>query len=430
MAQVEAAARKKTGIFYGYWIVAAAFLIFFVNSGCSFYSFGLFVTPLEKAFGWSRSSIMLATTMLNIAQGFGGLFVGRVIGRFGMKPVLIAGTIVVTICFALMSGINNLWQFYLLYGIAGIGLSTTFAPPSAIILNWFQRRRGLYIGLAGIGLGFAGVVMPLLLSGLVIPGLGWRAGYLMLGIMPSAAVIPLTLFVIKERPQDMGLLPDGDDVLAEREASVNPAADGLKTREALKTPAFWLIAISGIAYGFSTQAITLNQVPHLEDIGYPILEAASALGAVGVGSSLGKFCFGVICDFIGSRWARVIGLGFQLAAVAILLTVGPATPLAIIWTYSILLGLGLGSWVPTQTLQVSGNFGIADYVTISSLIGIFHVLGGSTGPLFAAYIHDTQGTYQLAFISFTVMYGFAVLATILTRQPKSYRSTGKGQIGH
>ena len=430
MAQLEIAARKKTGIFYGYWIVAAAFMIFFVNSGCSFYSFGLFVTPLEKAFGWSRSSIMIATTMLNIAQGFGGLFVGRIIGRFGMKRVLIGGTLIVTICFAFISGINELWQFYLFYGIAGLGLSTTFAPPSAIILNWFKRRRGLYIGLAGVGLGFAGVVMPLLLSGFVIPNMGWRAGFLMLGIMTSATVIPLTLFVIREKPEDMGLLPDGDDAPTERETAVNKLADGLRTRAALKTSAFWLIAISGIAYGFSTQAITLNQVPHLEDIGYPVLEAASALGAVGIGSSLGKLGFGIVCDYIGSRWARIIGLGFQLAAVGILLTVGPATPLVIIWTYAILLGFGLGSWVPTQTLQVSSNFGIIDYVTISSFIGIFHVLGGSTGPLFAAYIHDTQGTYQFAFTCFVVMYVIAVVATILTRRPKSYRGTNRAQALH
>lgn len=429
MTGAEVAIKKKAGIFYGYWIVIAAFIIFFVNSGCSFYSFGLFVTPLEKAMGWSRSSIMFANTLLGLAQGIGALFVGRIIGRFGIKKIIVAGISIVTICFAGIALSNTLWQFYLLYGIAGLGLSTTFAPPSVLILNWFHKRRGFYIGLAGIGLGFAGVVMPVLLSGLIIPGWGWRAGFLFLGIMAGAIVIPLTLLVVKAKPQDAGLLPYGESAAHENTTTAVPP-DGLTTRQALRTSAFWLIALSGVAYGFSTQAITLNQVPHLEDIGYPVLQAASALGAVGIGSSVGKLVFGVICDAIGSRWARIIGISFQLIAVAILLTIGPATPLATVWTFAILLGLGLGSWVPTQTLQVSSNMGIRDYVTIASFAGIFNTLGGSSGPLFAAYIHDTQGSYQVAFITFAAMYVIAMVATVLTRRPKSYRETGTAQAVH
>ncbi len=430
MAQAEVAARKKTGIFYGYWILVAAFFIFFINSGCGFYSFGLFVNPLEKSFGWSRSSIMLGNTMLNLAQGFGGIFVGRIIKRFGMRRVLIAGTVITTLCFIGLSNLRDVWQLYVCYGIAGLGLSTTFSPPSALILNWFKRRRGLYVGLAGVGLGFAGVVMPALLGGAIIPAFGWQAGYLTLGLLASATTIPLTLFIIREKPQDLGLLPDGDSEPSEAKAKVKPAVDGLTTKQAALTPAFWLIAISGAAYGFSTQAITLNQVPHLQDIGYPVLQAASALGAVGVGSSIGKLLFGVVCDCIGSRWSRIIGLSFQLAAVAILITVNSSTSLVVIWVYALLLGFGLGSWVPTQTLQVSSNFGIADYVTISSMIGIFHTLGGSIGPLFAAFIHDTQGTYQVAFVSFAVMYTIAIAATLLTRRPKSYKGPATAEAVH
>ncbi len=121
MAEAEVIIKKKAGIFYGYWIVVAAFIIFFINSGCSFYSFGLFVSPLEKALGWSRSGIMLANTTLNLAQGFGSLFVGRIIGRFGMKWVLVLGTTIVTLCFIGILNMSELWQFYLLYGIAGLG---------------------------------------------------------------------------------------------------------------------------------------------------------------------------------------------------------------------------------------------------------------------------------------------------------------------
>lgn len=341
MAGAGVASRKNAGVFYGYWIVVAAFFIFFVNSGASFYSFGLFVTPLEKALGWSRSEIMFGNTLLGIAQGIGGLLAGRVIGRFGIKKVIIGGVSIVTICLAGIAFCSELWQFYILYFLTGLGLSTTFSPPSVLILNWFHKRRGFFVGLAGIGLGFAGVVMPALLSGLIIPSLGWRSGFLFLGIMSGAIVIPITALIVKARPQDAGLLPYGETAEHEKRAAAIPL-EGLTTKQALKTSAFWFIAVSGAAYGFSTQAITLNQVPHLEDIGYPVLQAASALGAVGIGSSVGKFAFGVICDAIGARCARVIGLSSQLVAVAILLTVGPSTPLVIIWTYAILLGWGWG----------------------------------------------------------------------------------------
>lgn len=423
MADARAGAGKRTGFFYGYWIVFAAFTIFFVTSACSFYSFGLFVSSLEKELGWTRSEIMVANTLLNLVQGIGSVFVGRVIARRGIKPVITGGMVIVTLCFASLANTGTLWQFYLSYALAGLGLATTYSPASALILNWFHQRRGFYVGIAGIGLGLAGVVAPLLLSGLIIPAWGWRAGYLSLGLMAGVIVIPVTLLLVKEKPAEMGLMPYGYREQAGRGENTPVAADGLTTREALHTGAFWLISISGIAYSFATQAITLNQVPYMEDIGYPILTAAGALGAVGVGSAIGKFLFGILCDSIGSRWSRVIGLLLQLGAVAILLTIGADSAPAVIWVYAGLLGLGLGSWVPTQTLQVSSNLGIRDYVTIASLAGLSHTLGGAVGPLFAAYIHDTRGSYTLAFQSFAVLFAVAAIATLLTRRPASYQGT-------
>ena len=228
MAEAGVASHKKAGIFYGYWIVVAAFLIFFVNSGASFYSFGLFVTPLEKALGWSRSEIMMGNTMLGVAQGIGGLLAGRAIGRFGIKKVIIGGGAIVTVCLAAIAACTELWQFYVLYALTGFGLSTTFSPPSVLILNWFHKRRGFFVGLAGIGLGFAGVVMPALLSGLIIPEWGWRTGFLFLGIMSGVIVIPITLLVVKEKPQDAGLLPYGETAEHERRAAAIPL-EGLTT---------------------------------------------------------------------------------------------------------------------------------------------------------------------------------------------------------
>lgn len=416
---------KLRNVFYGYRIIAVAFIVLFISSGIGLYSFGLFVKPLQESFGWSRAGIMTANTISTIIRGIGGVLAGRLIDRFGPKRVMVIGSIAVGLSLGLVSTISSLWQFYVYYGLAGIGFAGMgFIPVIGLIFRWFRKRRGMAIGLCGVGTGVGSFVLAPLVGGYIIPFLGWRIAFIILGLLPIIIVIPLVLLVVKNGPEVMGLQPDGADSASTETGSDSgrKPTGGLSLGQALKTPAFWLITISGAAFGFAIMGIIQNQVAHLTDIGFSMAIAASAVGVVGISNSLGKFGFGLISDWIKPKYARAIVVVIQIIAVIIMMNLKSISPVGMVWFYAIVMGLGLGGWLPTMSLLVSGSFGLAAFGTIFGIISMINMFGGSTGPLFAGYVFDTTGKYATAFTTFLILYVLSLVATLLIRKPKSMQS--------
>jgi MFS family permease len=189
-------------------------------------------------------------------------------------------------------------------------------------------------------------------------------------------------------------------------------------RQAFHTQAFWLIALGGVFVGFSTVAITQNQVPHLVETGFSVAAAAGAVSIVGAFSAGGKFIFGFICDWINPKYSRAIGLTLQTGAVIILLTLTKASPIYWVWSYAVLLGLSYGSWVPAMSMLTSVNFGMKEYGALLGMMTLFNMVGGAIGPLVAGYIYDVQNSYQLAFIIFLVLIIVTTIGTLFIRKPK------------
>ncbi len=413
---------KRPKVFYGYWIVLVAFLCLFIYSGCGFYAFSLFVRPLQADLGWNRGEIMAAFTILILIMGVTSPFIGRVVDRYGARQVIAIGALVVGLGFVLLSLMNDLWHFYLGYTVIGIGMAAMGqVPASTVVSNWFQKKRGLAIGIMSTAVGGGGFVLAPLVGGYLIPDFGWRVSYLALALLTWVLIIPLALVVIKTRPADMGLYPYGvetPETVAVTKAPLS-ASSGLTPRMALATSTFWLIAISFLASGFSSVGIVLSQVPHLEDIGFPIATAVTALGVVGLGSAIGKFGFGWLCDRISPNYACSIGLGLQIVGIIILINVEPASPPAIVWLYAIMVGLGAGSWLPTMSLLTSTNFGLASYGAIFGMVSLLQSIGTATGPLLAGYMYDAMNSYHWAFIIFLSLYAIALPAILVLRRPKS-----------
>jgi len=407
-------------VFYGYWIVAVAFLCLFIFSGCGFYAFSLFVKSLQTDLGWGRGEIMAAYTAFFLTMGVASPFVGRLVDRYGTKKVISIGAFIGGIGFILLSLTDNLWLFYLGYAVIGIGMAAMgTVPTSAVVSSWFKKRRGLAIGIMSVGVGIGGLALAPLVGGYLIPNFGWRAAYLALAVL-MWVLIPLALLVIKEKPADMGLYPDGAEApggVAEAKTSLS-SSEGLSLKMALATSTLWLMAVSFFINGFCQNGIIQNQVPHLEDIGFPITAAVTALGVVGLGSAIGKFGFGWLCDQIQVKYACAIGLVFQIAGHIVLMNVGATSSPALIWLYAVLMGLGIGGWLPTMSMLTSTNFGLASYGAIFGATTFMQLSGGATGPLMAGYIYDTLNTYYRAFIIFLTLYVIGILATLAIRRPK------------
>jgi MFS family permease len=394
-----------------------------MQNGCGYYAFSLFVRPLEAEWGWGRGEIMIAFTILYLFIGIASPFIGRAVDHYGVRKVISIGALMAGVGFVFLSQMRDLWYFYVGYAVIGVGLAAIgILPASAVVSNWFKRKRGLAIGIMSTGVGAGGFVLAPVVGGYLIPNFGWRASYLALAFLIWLLIIPLALLVIKTKPAEIGLFPDG----AEAPKVVNVmteahllASDGLTLKMAFPTSAFWLIGVSFLLSGFSQSGITLSQVPYLEDIGFPIVTAVSALGAVGLGSLIGKFGFGWLCDRIPAKYACCIGLVLQLAASIILISVGLASPLAIIWLYAIVMGLGIGSWMPTMSMLTSTNFGLASYGAIFGVLNLVFCISAATGPLIAGYIYDTMNTYYWAFIIFIALYAIAIPAILGVQRPKS-----------
>jgi MFS family permease len=270
------------------------------------------------------------------------------------------------------------------------------------------------------GFGVGGLALAPLVGSYLIPSFGWRAAYLALAILTWVLIIPLALLVIKTKPAVMGLYPDGmesPEAVGLSQASPSDSS-GLTLKMALVTSAFWVIAISFLLHLFSQMGIIQSQVPYLEDIGFPIATAATALGTVALMSAIGKFGFGWLCDRIPPKYACSIGLGLQLMAIIILINVETDSPLALIWLYTVIMGLGVGSWLPTISMLVSTHFGLTAYGAIFGVVSLVGYTGVAIGPLMAAYMYDTMNTYHWAFITFLVLYVIALLVILVLRRPR------------
>jgi MFS family permease len=412
---------KGTRIFYGYWILIAAFLCVCIFSGTTYGAFSLFVKPLQSYFGWSRGGVMAAFTILLLVMGAAAPFAGGFIDRYGVRLVISAGAFIGGLGFIILNLMTQTWHFYAAYVAIGLGMASIGqVPASALVSNWFVKRRGTAIGIMSTGIGVGGLVFPPLLGSYILPDFGWRVAYLFLAMIVWM-LIPLALFVIRTKPSDMGLYPDGvkDLVGIASAKTVSSISNGSSLKAAVSTMAFWLIAATFLAQGFSAVGMIQNQVPHLQDIGFSSAIAAVALAVVGLGSAIGKFIFGKLCDLIQPKKACAISLVLLATGSIILISIKGTSPLPMVWLYAIVMGLGSGGWLPTMSMLASTTFGLTSYGAIFGMITLIHSTGGALGPLFAGYLYDTMNTYHQAFVTSFILFMVGIPAVLAIRRRKA-----------
>ncbi len=417
----DTARAEKRRIFYGYYLVAVTFIFLVLFNGCGVFAFSLFVKPLEEALGWGRGQVMAGFTLFYLMVGLGSPVAGRFVDRYGARPVIPVGAVMMGLGFLLVSRMSELYLFYLGYVIIGTGAAAMGPVPcSAVVSNWFKRKRGTALGLMAAGIGAGGVfVAPF--AGFMLSHFDWRTAYLSLGILTMVVTIPLALVVIRTRPSEMGLYPDGVAKpvgLPEDATRRGGDLEGRTLKQAMKTPTFWLIAGSFCAYTFASMGVLQSTVPFLEDIGYPVATAASAIGAVGFGSAVGKIFFGWLCDRMAANRAFAIGAALLLGSVLVVLNVRADSSLALIWTYALLFGIGAGAWLPTLSVLASVNFGLLFYGAVFGALNLAQSLGTAAGPLFAGLMHDATDSYITAFTIAAVLLVLAIPAILLVKRPK------------
>lgn len=324
--------------------------------------------------------------------------------------------------YILISQMNSLWQYYVGYAFIGFGVAAIGPVTTTLIVsNWFSRRRGMAIGIMSMGAGAAGMIFTPLVIINLIPNIGWSSTYITFAAITGGLAIPLSLIVIRTEPADMGLLPDGREapaIVGINEA-MTPTAKGLTMKMALATQAFWLLA-AAILFIHTHMGVMQNQIPHLEDLGFPAGIVASAMSIVAVMSTVGTLIFGWLCDKIRVKFASVIGVTLIVLSIIILINIKASSPAWLIWMYSTILGMGIGGWMPTMSMLASTNFGLLAYGSIYGVLIACQSIGAATGPILAGYLYDTTNTYQWAFIIIVIIVVLGIPLVLSIRRPSSY----------
>ncbi|MCX6013799.1 MAG: MFS transporter [Chloroflexi bacterium] len=412
---------KKQKIFFGWWIVAFSFICISVYSGIGYYAHSLFIEPLENEFEWSRSQISVGFTVMYVAIAVSSPFIGRIIDRYNTKKIMVTGAFIVGVGFILLSRTQTLWNFYCSYVLVGLGSACCgFIPFSALIANWFSRRRGTALGITMTGIGIGGTVIASFIGTYLIPHFGWRNAYFSMAFLPWVIVIPIVIFLLKSKPSELDLYPDGvsyqkDLHLPQSTISIS---DGWTRGKAIRTLSFWLILISFSTGTFANTAVVQHQVPHLRDIGFNMTIAASALGAVGIGSTAGKFIFGWLSDIIPVKYSQLLCFIFGTVAIIIFMNINSQTGIYVIWVYALFIGLAMGGWASNTPMMVSTIFGLKSYGAIYGIINLPIMLATAFGPYVAGAIYDATNSYQILFLISLGLSAIAILTMLMLPQPK------------
>jgi MFS family permease len=388
--------------FYGWKVVAAAFVILFTAYGAQ-YCFGVFFSALLEEFRWSRASLSGVFSVYAFAYSAFAFPAGRLTDTFGPRRVITAGGIVLGAAMAAMALVSALWQPYVLYGlVAALGMGTVFVPCNSTVVKWFARRRGLAAGLANSGASAGTLVLPPLAQ-LAVGALGWRGAYVVMGVA-VCAVLNTAAPVMRRDPESIGLHPDG---AAAPPAPAHRGSGGLSLAAAMRTAAFWRLCLAFSATWIPVFIPLVHLVPFARDLGHSPLAAATAVSATGAGAVAGRLVMGWVSDRIGRR--PTIGLSMLLQATAFL-GFAAAHGLPALYATAVLFGYSYGA-ISTLFSAIVGDF--FGHAHAGSLVGCLFMLAGSLaawGPLGAGALHDATGSYRTAFL---LSAGFNVLAAAL-----------------
>lgn len=420
-------------IFYGWIMVAVGFVTLGIAFGI-WYSFSVFFLAIIKEFGWTRAAVSSIFSVFIISQSIVGLLTGLLQDRFGPRVVIPFGTIILAICLALTSRAQNLWHFYVVYGVfAGAGVSLLgFSSHAAFIPKWFERKRGLALGIAMAGIGF-GMLFLIPLVERAITAYGWRITYIYLAGLVLFAVGPLNIIFSRRSPEDLNLLPDGDIPGEKHKPSQNTmsmkvvdaewAGEEWTITKALRTKRFWFLAAAFLFGSWVYQGTLLHAISAMVDCGLQRNRAAYYFGILGIAGSGGKILFGYLSDRLGRE--RVVSLGGVVTAVGILCLMGMTWvkgPMPLL--FAIFFGLGYGAVAPlfpsvSADIFLGNSFGL-----IFAVICIGGGIGGSLGPYISGLLRDVTGSYL---IPFTLYFGCLFLSCLLIwlAGPRKIRKVAK-----
>ncbi len=378
-------------------------------SGIAFYTFGVFIVPLTEAFGWTRGQVSTAASFLIVGTAFTAPIVGTIIDRYGARAVGLLSTLLLAAGYFALTQLNgSIWMFYAAWlTIALVGGGTTPVVWTRAINIWFERGRGLALGLTLAGSGMTGIFGPLFVT-VVIGAYGWQAGYVGVGALILLVVIPVLFFLFRER------LPDRE--MGSEAASAAHELRGFTLQESLRSVPFWIIAGGFFLVSAVVAGLLINVVPILIDRGLTDVEAAGIAGTLGIAVVIGRVGIGWLIDRVRAPLVARVLLAFTAVGCGLLTLAGTPTWVAVVSVMS--MGLAAAAEVDLLAYLTARYFGMKSYGKVYGWQISSFYLGATFGPVLVGQAYDYFGSYlQVLYTSAAALLFGAIVVGSLGKPP-------------
>jgi MFS family permease len=408
---IEDATPVMKRVFYGWWVVLACSLISFYVAGAIFFGFTAFFEPIAKEFAWSYTQISFAVSLRGLEMGIFAPFIGFLVDRFGPRKVLFWGTVMVGIGLISLSFTQSLTMFYgsILLLAFGAGGCTSVVTMTAVV-NWFRKKAGIALGVAGSGIGAGGLMVLLIVY--LIDLYQWRTTLIILALGMWTLGIPLSL-VIRNRPEYYGYLPDGEaQTTYDQSQEIQDKGVEIGLKEALKMRTFLYLNLVEALRMMTLMAVFTHVMPYLSSVGMQRSSASLVAGTIPLLSIIGRFSFGWLGDFYDKKHVMALTLGLIILGILAFSFVHVRW---VIIPFLILFPLGHGGSMVLRASILREYFGRNSFGKMIGIIMGSASLGGILGPTLAGWSYDTWGSYQLIWYVFI---GLLAVAFILTLKIK------------
>lgn len=403
------------GSYYGWLLVTALALAEMTSWGVLYYAFTVFLEPMHRELGWSSASIAGAFSLALLLSGLVGLPLGHWLDRFGPRALMTAGSCVAVVLLLAWSAVRTLTAFYLIWAGLGIAMAAVLYEPAFwVVSTWFSRRRGLALTVLTVIAGLASVVyVPL--SGWLVATQGWRRALVILAMLVLVGTLPIHALLLRRRPQDLGLVPDGKAI----PTIPDPTPASAVTREystarlAMRGSTFWLVTAAFFASTLCTGAVFVFLVPYLTARGFTPQNAATFVGIIGLMALPGRMVLTPLGDRISRTFTTAAIFLTQAAACVLLLRI-PGTSGVI--AFIVLYGVGFGAVSPARAGLLMDYYGAAHFGSINSVVALAVSMARGLAPALAGILYERTGTYRAVFWVLVVLLLTATAASLLAQR--------------
>jgi len=402
---VDNSAVRAKKLFYGWYIVIVAFFGHFMATGMVFYIFNAFINPLCESRNWSRTEINAAPGIGFFVGIIGTLICGILIKQVGVRSLMAVGSIVAGISFATLGLIENIWLFYLGFVFLSLGgAAISGIVANTMVSNWFVLKRGKAMGISSSGISLSGVFLPYAAM-LILVRAGIEAAFVVIGLM-LLAFAPVAWLVVKDKPEDFGLTPNGlsDGGQSEIDASADPTSDYFvntansdpewSLNHLIRVSAFWKI---GIGYGLMVMcagSIMFQLAPRFIEIGFNRDQAMLMLALTALAGACGKYVWGMLCDHFEPK--RVVALLMALTGLGVFFGLLSGSLLALA-LFIVCFGFSMGGIMSTHPIITADLFGRNSFAAVYKYLFLFMALE-ALGFIIMGFSFDFTGSYNAALI--------------------------------